>query len=130
VDPKPGFAPPENQAVQRWALEATNEPADGNKVPFQHHRPEEIMQSRLGVGQGPIGSDHPASSANAYLANQPGLNHNSPGHFQTDQQGNMYNKDQGQSEMSTNPAPDADKPPTFQGSGPSDGGRADRDLWY
>lgn len=130
AQPRPDSAPPENQAAQRWALEATNEPADGNKVPFQHHRPEAIMRDRLGIGQGPMGSDHPVSPANAYLANQPGFNHHSPGYLQADQQGNMDEKAQDQSGISANPVPNSNHPPTSQGQGPNDGGRADRDLWY
>jgi len=130
AEPKPDFAPPENQAAQRWALKATNSPRDGNKVPFQHHRPEEIMRNRLGVSQGPMGSERPVSSATSYLSSQPEFNSPSPGYLRADQQSDMYERPQDQSGISANPVPSANPTPTSQGQGPSDSRPVDRNLWY
>ncbi|TVY64270.1 hypothetical protein LSUE1_G006301 [Lachnellula suecica] len=127
AEPRPEYAPPENQAALKWVRELTNEPADGNKVPFQHPRQEEILRNQLGVGSGPMGSDHPASSAHDRLA---GILPNPVGHFEINQQAQINNGFQGQIGWSAVPSQNVDGPSTTQGQGPSERGRSDRNLWY
>jgi hypothetical protein len=110
AQPKPDYAPPENQAAQRWAREAPNEPADG-KAPFHHPLQEENPRNQFGVGHGPAGSGHSVSPANAHPLNP-------QGYVQANQQDNMLGNVQGQTGLSSNQDQNANTPPTTQGQGP------------
>ncbi|KAH7313106.1 putative aryl hydrocarbon receptor nuclear translocator-like protein 2 [Rhexocercosporidium sp. MPI-PUGE-AT-0058] len=85
AQPSPGYLPPDNQAAEKWSrlAEKTNQPGDGNRVPFEHLRQQQLLE-RHGCGNdlsmGPSHSgamlDRPAP---AYTFEpQPG---HSPGHI-------------------------------------------------
>jgi len=112
AQPKPDYAPPENQAVQRWAREASS---------FHYPVQEENSRNRFNVGHGQAGSGHSISPANAYPLN-------SQRYLQANQQDSMLGNAEDQTGLSLDP--NANTPPTTQGQGPIEGGRSNRDLWY
>ncbi|KAE9363661.1 hypothetical protein N431DRAFT_356357 [Stipitochalara longipes BDJ] len=62
--PSPGYRGPENQALERWNRmgRMTNEPYDGNKMPYHHVHPEVNLRHQNGYDPGLMGSDNPAST--------------------------------------------------------------------
>ncbi|PBP17165.1 hypothetical protein BUE80_DR012035 [Diplocarpon rosae] len=51
AQPSHGYVPPQNQAAVKWSRcdQRTNEPGDGNEVPYQHKRQEELLQRHYGT---------------------------------------------------------------------------------
>jgi len=114
----PGYRGPENQALERWSRmgQSTNEPYDGNKVPYQHAHQEVSLRHQNGYGSGPMGSDNPASMDYGPRADQLAQIHQAQ--FQ-----NRHAPVQGQSGWS--PVPPNDQPTPS----PTEGTRGNRYLW-
>ncbi|KAE8447749.1 hypothetical protein EG329_010143 [Mollisiaceae sp. DMI_Dod_QoI] len=127
--PSPGFAPPENQAAQRWARmdEKTNQPGDGNPVHHQHPRQETLLGHQIGSGPVSMQSGRPDSMAQASMGDQPGFIYQPQAQTETANQEHHPhgNIDDGwahanQSEMNQN----------HTQQGPSEGSGGNRYLWY
>ncbi|CZR62291.1 uncharacterized protein PAC_12188 [Phialocephala subalpina] len=126
AQPTPGFAPPENQAAQRWSHleQKTNELEDGNTVPYQHPRQEANLRHQNGFGNGQMQSDRPDAIAQVPLGHQnafayqphvqAGMNHALP-------HGNVPDG------WNANP-PEMGRNQNQQG--PSEGMGGNRYLWY
>ncbi|KAH8659167.1 hypothetical protein BGZ60DRAFT_531080 [Tricladium varicosporioides] len=137
AQPTPGYLPPENQAIQRLARqrERTNEPASGNKVPFQHPREESLQRHGFGADntvpgyQARINSCDPVYQHDAHLPDHP---YHSPPQ-QPRQDITPYSevgRINGTNEwLPATPNMNND-PPHAPGSGPTEGSRGNRYLWY
>lgn len=121
VQPRPDYAPPENQAALRWARESRHESMDDHNSPFHHRLKEDHSRYQFGAGHE---SGNSASSGNGYL----GYNPSPPGYLQGHAQDNFGNA-QVQESSSGNPPPNANISPSSQGQGPREGGPTNRDLW-
>ncbi|TAQ91069.1 hypothetical protein B7494_g632 [Chlorociboria aeruginascens] len=106
--PRPEYMGPYNQAAQKWSQmgERMNGPESNYRVPFQRFREEQNLR----YGPGPMGSDRAGPSANAYLANQEGINDHFPQHQ------NSEGQNEGFAPLSAR-----NYPPAAQGQGPSEG---------
>ncbi|KUJ16799.1 uncharacterized protein LY89DRAFT_733803 [Mollisia scopiformis] len=126
AQPTPGFAPPENQAVQRWSRmgQKTNEPGDGNTVPYQHGRQEELLRSQNGFGSGPMQLDRPDQMGQAPQGHQFAFS------FQPQTQADMLSGAHPSQEAQTDWTP-VNPPDQHQShQGPSEGFGGNRYLWY
>jgi hypothetical protein len=89
AQPVQGYAPPSNQAAQRWTYldqMRTNRPADENKVPFQHLRQEGDFRYHDSYGSDPMGSEPPGyhlpPGALANVTDQAGHFYQGPGSYE------------------------------------------------
>ena len=125
AQPRPEYAGPENQAAERWARmgHGTNEGADGNTVPYQHHHQEARIRQNHGFGNGPIGSDRPGSSGLRHLGGNASMLQGPMHHPCNDY--NPHGQVQGQEGWTAAPAPDGSNDVHPQEKG-SDGPKSHR----
>lgn len=122
--PTPDYAPPENQAVQRWSRlgQKTNEPST---VPYQYPREGALLQHQNGFGFGPMQSDHPISMAQAPQGHQLAFS------YQPQVQAEILNLDHApHGSVQDGWAPGNESNQNQNQQGPSEGFGGNRYLWY
>lgn len=132
AQPAPDLLPPINQAEEWWMrMDERNIEAD-NKVSFAHPRQEQLLRDQNKFGNGPMGSDRPRSSAHRYLGSPAGeYVYQGPGNYQHNQYDNLFGHIQiGPAGPVAENAQLPSTLPQDPGEGPSEGSRANRNLWY
>ena len=135
AQPVPEFAPPVNQAEQRWIRrdQSANQATD-NKIPFQHPGENENLGHQNGFGNGGLMGSAPPGSVHQHLRNLGGYAYQGPGNYELNQYGYFFGCVQGQQGASAGPLAGNTHPPTTQpqdpSPGPSEGSQANRNLWY
>jgi len=125
AQPSVGYAPPENQAAQRWAsMGKTNAPMDGNIVPYQHSRQEHLLRYAGGYDAEPMGFDHPASPIYAPIVEQVAYHYQQeiqrdPSFHPVGENGHDVEMDQVQEDVQQDSV-----------RGPSEDNRGNHYLWY
>jgi len=125
AQPSVGYAPPENQAAQRWmSTGKTNEPVDGNIVPYQHPRQEYLLRHAGGYGAIPMGSDNPASLGHAPIVDQMAYD------YQQEIQHDPSIHPHGGQGHDTEMGQTQEEQPQDIVEGPSGGSHGNQYLWY